>query len=233
MPQKGTEKKALLGNVISTDTSALFVIYCRDIAPFETPIFSKNVGELIARATSVPQKRTGPRVAAATSGSKRDPRHWRAHPAIGELQGQVSFDSVASHIASNNPPLACRGQRDIHMACGMCWPHTVRSSKRPAVSRAAGSAYSARIIPRTGKRSCGSGQLEYQLLGAVALAASATAQTTPAPSAITRTVSPPPNCRTVTDVPLHFRAVSVTLTPGEKSGALAANGILYQLSGST
>jgi hypothetical protein len=58
MPQKGTEKRRSSENVISTDTSALLWIYCREIAPFETPIFSKNVGELIARATSVPQKRT-------------------------------------------------------------------------------------------------------------------------------------------------------------------------------
>jgi quercetin dioxygenase-like cupin family protein len=72
-----------------------------------------------------------------------------------------------------------------------------------------------------------------QLLGAVALAASATAQTTPAPPAITRTVVAATKLPTVTDVPLHFRAVSVTLTPSEKSGALAANGILYQISGST
>jgi hypothetical protein len=72
-----------------------------------------------------------------------------------------------------------------------------------------------------------------QLLGAVALAASATAQTAPAPSAITRTVVAATKLPTVTDVPLHFRAVGVTLTPGEKSGALAANGILYQISRST
>ena len=71
-----------------------------------------------------------------------------------------------------------------------------------------------------------------QLLGAVALAASATAQTTPAPPAITRTVVAATKLPTVTDVPLHFRAVSVTLMPGESS-ALAANGILYQISGST
>jgi quercetin dioxygenase-like cupin family protein len=38
---------------------------------------------------------------------------------------------------------------------------------------------------------------------------------------------------TVTDVPLHFKAVSVTLQPGEKSGVSAANGILYQIAGST
>jgi quercetin dioxygenase-like cupin family protein len=38
---------------------------------------------------------------------------------------------------------------------------------------------------------------------------------------------------TVTDVPLHFKAVSITLLPDEKSGVSAANGILYQMSGST
>ena len=72
-----------------------------------------------------------------------------------------------------------------------------------------------------------------QLLGVVALAASAAAQTAPAPSAITRTVVAATKLPTVTDVPLHFRAVGVTLTPGEKSDALAVNGILYQLSGLT
>jgi quercetin dioxygenase-like cupin family protein len=38
---------------------------------------------------------------------------------------------------------------------------------------------------------------------------------------------------TVTDVPLHFKAVTITLQPDEKSGVSAANGILYQMSGST
>jgi quercetin dioxygenase-like cupin family protein len=38
---------------------------------------------------------------------------------------------------------------------------------------------------------------------------------------------------TVTDVPLHFKAASVTLQPGEKSDVSAATGILYQMSGST
>jgi quercetin dioxygenase-like cupin family protein len=62
------------------------------------------------------------------------------------------------------------------------------------------------------------------LLSAVVFVAAAAAQTTPAPSAITRTV---------TDVPLYFRAVGVTLPPGEKCVTSAANGILYQISGST
>jgi quercetin dioxygenase-like cupin family protein len=38
---------------------------------------------------------------------------------------------------------------------------------------------------------------------------------------------------TVTDVPLHFKAVRTTLQPNEKLGISAANGILYQMSGST
>src|SRR6202521_3737147 len=72
-----------------------------------------------------------------------------------------------------------------------------------------------------------------QLLGAVAFAASATAQTTPAPPAITRTVVAATKLPTVTDVPLHFKAVSVTLQPDAKSDVSAASGILYQISGST
>src|SRR5271165_2986337 len=71
------------------------------------------------------------------------------------------------------------------------------------------------------------------LLGAMALAASAAAQTTPAPPPITRTVVAATKLPTVADVPLHFKAVSVTLPSGEKSDVLAANGILYQISGST
>jgi quercetin dioxygenase-like cupin family protein len=71
------------------------------------------------------------------------------------------------------------------------------------------------------------------LLGAMALPASGTAQTTPAPSAITRTVIAATKLPTVTDVPLHFKAVSITLQPDERSSVSAANGILYQMSGST
>ena len=71
------------------------------------------------------------------------------------------------------------------------------------------------------------------LLGAMALPASGAAQTAPAPPAITRTVVAATKLPTVTDVPLHFKAVSVALQPGEKSSISAANGILYQMSGST
>jgi len=61
----------------------------------------------------------------------------------------------------------------------------------------------------------------------------ATAQTTPAPPAITRTVVAATKLPTVTEVPLHFKAGSITLQPNEKSGVSAANGILYQISGSS
>ena len=71
------------------------------------------------------------------------------------------------------------------------------------------------------------------LLGAMALPASGTAQTTPAPLEITRTVVAATKLPTVTDVPLHFKAVSITLQPDAKSSVSAANGILYQMSGST
>ncbi|MDB6147077.1 MAG: Cupin protein [Spartobacteria bacterium] len=71
------------------------------------------------------------------------------------------------------------------------------------------------------------------LLGAMALPAAGTAQTTPAPPVITRTVIAATKLPTVTDVPVHFKVVSVTLQPDEKSGVSAANGILYQMSGST
>src|SRR5258708_7664155 len=71
------------------------------------------------------------------------------------------------------------------------------------------------------------------LLGAMVLPAAATAQTTPAPPAITRTVVAATKLPTVTDQPLHFKAVSITLQPDEKGGVSAANGILYQMSGST
>src|ERR1700738_393441 len=71
------------------------------------------------------------------------------------------------------------------------------------------------------------------LLGAMALPASGAAQTTAAPPAIIRTVIAATKLPTVTDVPLHFKAVSITLQPDERSSVSAANGILYQMSGST
>jgi quercetin dioxygenase-like cupin family protein len=74
---------------------------------------------------------------------------------------------------------------------------------------------------------------ELLLLGAMALPASGAAQTAPAPPAITRTVIAATKLPTVTDVPLHFKAVRTTLQPNEKRGISVANGILYQMSGST
>ncbi len=71
------------------------------------------------------------------------------------------------------------------------------------------------------------------LLGAMELAGSATAQTPPAPPAITRTLLAATKLPTVTDTPRYFKAASVALQPGEKSQVTAAAGILYQMSGTT
>jgi quercetin dioxygenase-like cupin family protein len=68
------------------------------------------------------------------------------------------------------------------------------------------------------------------LLATLAAASFAAAQT---PPATTRTVIAATKLPTVTDVPRHFRLVSVTLPPGEKSSASGADGVLYQVSGST
>ena len=54
MAQRRIKNKRFSKNAISTDKSALLWMYCREIAPFETPAFRKEVGNLIARATKRP-----------------------------------------------------------------------------------------------------------------------------------------------------------------------------------
>ena len=71
------------------------------------------------------------------------------------------------------------------------------------------------------------------LFGTIALAVSAAAQTPPTPPATIRTVIAATKLPTVTDVPLHFKLLSVTLSPGEKSSVSGPNGVLYQVSGAT
>ena len=71
------------------------------------------------------------------------------------------------------------------------------------------------------------------LLTVIALALSASAQNTPTAPAITRTIVAATKLPSVVETPLHFKAMRVTLQPGGKSSLSAANGILYQLSGST
>jgi hypothetical protein len=44
MPQKETKKGGSLGYLTSADKSALLWMYCREVAPFATPTFSKKVG---------------------------------------------------------------------------------------------------------------------------------------------------------------------------------------------
>src|ERR1700693_5911296 len=71
------------------------------------------------------------------------------------------------------------------------------------------------------------------LLSVASVVAPAMAQTTAAPPAITRTVVAATKLPTVVAVPLHFRAVSVTIRPGEATSFSGGNGVLYQMSGST
>jgi quercetin dioxygenase-like cupin family protein len=71
------------------------------------------------------------------------------------------------------------------------------------------------------------------LIYAVALAAPAVAQTPPAASTTARAVVASTKLPMVGDTPVHFKAVSVTIPAGASSSVSSANGILYQLSGST
>jgi quercetin dioxygenase-like cupin family protein len=71
------------------------------------------------------------------------------------------------------------------------------------------------------------------LVGALAIAGTATAQNAATPPATVRTVIAATKLPTVTDAPLYFDVVNVTLAPGQKSGVSKANGVLYQLTGST
>ena len=74
---------------------------------------------------------------------------------------------------------------------------------------------------------------EIVLLGAVALTAPAAAQNTPASPTIVRTVIAATKLPIAGDIPLYFKADSVSIQPGEKSSVSAANSMLYQIAGST
>src|SRR5271165_4101178 len=71
------------------------------------------------------------------------------------------------------------------------------------------------------------------LLGGASLAASVSSQIAPSPPATTRTVVAATKLATVIDTPLYFKALRVTLPPGERSDAPAPQGIIYQIAGST
>jgi quercetin dioxygenase-like cupin family protein len=71
-------------------------------------------------------------------------------------------------------------------------------------------------------------------LGVAGLIAGAAAQTPPSPPAIVRTVVAATKLPSLDDALLYFKAVSVSIAPGQKiSFSAPPNGILYQLSGST
>jgi len=71
------------------------------------------------------------------------------------------------------------------------------------------------------------------LAGVTALTLAAAAQTPPAAPAIARTVVAGTKLPSLGNTPLYFRAVSVSIPPGQKISLSAPNSILYQLSGST
>src|SRR5271170_2013597 len=71
------------------------------------------------------------------------------------------------------------------------------------------------------------------LAGVTALTLAAAAQTPPAAPAIARTVVAGTKLPSLGNTPLYFRAVNVSIPPGQKISLSAPNIILYQLSGST
>ena len=71
------------------------------------------------------------------------------------------------------------------------------------------------------------------LAGVTALTLAAAAQTPPAAPAIARTVVAGAKLPSLGNAPLYFKAVSVSIPPGQKISVSPPNGILYQLSGST
>jgi quercetin dioxygenase-like cupin family protein len=76
-------------------------------------------------------------------------------------------------------------------------------------------------------------KIGFVILGAAAIGNSVAAQTPPVQSPITRIPIAATKLPTVTNRPLLFRALSITIPPGEKSSVSTADGILYQVSGST
>jgi quercetin dioxygenase-like cupin family protein len=71
------------------------------------------------------------------------------------------------------------------------------------------------------------------VLGAAALATAVIAQTSQPAAPATRTVVAATKLPSVTDKALLFRAVSITVAPGEKENIATVDGVLYQLSGTT
>src|SRR6266516_382241 len=71
------------------------------------------------------------------------------------------------------------------------------------------------------------------LLGAEILAMSVVAQPLQAPPAVTRTVVAAAKLPSVVETPLYFRALQVSIPPRQTTALSEANGILYQISGST
>jgi quercetin dioxygenase-like cupin family protein len=70
------------------------------------------------------------------------------------------------------------------------------------------------------------------LFAAPVVAITAAAQNAPPPAAAVRKVVAAAKLASVTDAPLHFKVLAITLSPGEKIDVSGANSIVYVLSGS-
>src|SRR3981189_1374938 len=136
---------------------------------------------------------------------------------------RVSASSASFASAAANPGLP-----------GLCsrFPSN-GSSRRAAFQGAPGERMVLRSSAEPGRQSCSSGQPDCCCSVRWRFPTPGPQKPPPPPPAIPRTVVAAAKLPTVTDVPLYFKAVSITLQPDEKSGVSAANGILYQMSGST
>jgi quercetin dioxygenase-like cupin family protein len=76
-------------------------------------------------------------------------------------------------------------------------------------------------------------KIGFAILGAATIANSVAAQTPPVQPPITRTVIAATKLLTATNRPLLFRALSITIPSAKKCSVSTADGILYQMTGST
>jgi quercetin dioxygenase-like cupin family protein len=118
-------------------------------------------------------------------------------------RGEFSFSEGAGDIIQN-----------VHSKCG-------------------GSAYDGSRIPRMRETTMRFSCVGMLLFWAAALVVSAIAQPTPSPPAAIRTVVAATKLPNVVETPLYFRALGVSIPSRESTTVSAANGILYQISGST
>src|SRR6476646_6908468 len=150
-------------------------------------------------------------------------------------------------LDSNTPPMKLCGETSRVLHQLRAWPATGGTSGSIGVelSRRRASVVRSRVFPRTratrGLQTPTSTQGAHMrpitsavfLVCAAALAAPARGQASAPAPATARTVVAATKLPMLGETPVHFKAVSVTLPAGTGSSVSSADGILYQLSGST